>query len=343
MKQFFLLLTLLMMNSFANAKEVVNVYVWSGEISPQVIQQFEKETGIKVNFSTYDSNETMYTKLKAVKNTRYDVLLPSNYYIERMSQQGLLEKLDHHYLPNLKNLDPLFRKQNFDQNNIYSIPYVWGVTGIFVNTKYIDPKEIRHWRDLWQEKYRNQLLLLDDPREIFSIALITLGYDPNDSDPLHIQAAYQLLKELLPNVKVFNSGAVESIIIDEDASIGVAWNGSIYNASRENPNIQFIYPEDKFVIWSDNLAIPKNAPHLKNAYQFINYLLKADISQQVTLTYGFPTSNLVGQQLLPKELQENLILFPSRKTLSRGVFTTNVNADALFTYSKYWNMLKLSG
>lgn len=326
--------------NFVLANESVNVYVWSGEIPTQVIQQFERETGIKVNYSTYDSNETLYTKLKAVKKPNYDVIMPSNYYVQRLQQANLISPLNPKYLPNLKNIDPFFREREISHFP-YSIPFVWGTTGIFVNQRYHHAHLIRDWRDLWQNKYRNQLLLLDDPREIFSLALLTLGYDPNDSNPLHIEAAFELLKKLVPNIKVFNSTAIDSLMIDEDITIGVAWNGGVYNAARENPKLQFIYPREGFVIWSDNLAIVNHAPHLVNAYRFINYLLRPEVSQQTTLTFGYGITNQAGQRLLPEFIQKNRNLFPPKSVLRYGKFISHLSPETTLLYTQYWHKLKL--
>ncbi|VEB37650.1 spermidine/putrescine-binding periplasmic protein precursor potD (SPBP) [Legionella sainthelensi] len=214
------------------ANPVVNVYVWGGEIPKSLIQQFERESGIKVNFSTYDSNETMYAKLKASQQTMYDVILPSAYFVERMKRQDMLEPLNHYQLPNLDNLDKRFAHNDYDKDNHYSAPIIWGATGIFYNSNAIHgpPKA---WRELWDKKWHNQLMLLDDSREIFAIALMSLGFDPNDNNPEHIKKAYEHLLKLVPNIKLFASDSIQAIIIDEDALIGAAWNGDAFKAQAE--------------------------------------------------------------------------------------------------------------
>lgn len=257
MKIFSLLLALLTFKAFSNP--VVNVYAWGGEIPKKVIHQFEQESGIKVNFSTYDSNETMYAKLRASQKTIYDVILPSAYFVERMQKQGMLQLLDHKQLSNLHNLDEQFVKNDYDPGNRYSIPIIWGATGIFFNHNSVSNPP-KNWQGLWDKKWRNQLMLLDDSREIFAIALMSLGFDPNDTNPNHIKAAYEHLLQLVPNIKLFASDSIQAIMIDEDAFIGSAWNGDAFKAHTENKAIEFIYPQDGFVIWVDCLAIPKN-PH----------------------------------------------------------------------------------
>lgn len=325
------------------AENILNVYTWSGVVPDFAIQQFEKETGIKVNFSTYDSNEIMYAKLKANKNATYDIIEPSSYYVDRMRRQGMLEKIDKTKLTHFKNLNSDFLNPPYDAHNNYSVPFIWGATGIFVNKDYFAPTSVTQWSDLWDKKYENQLMLLDDSREIFSIALKTLGYSVNDSDPAHIHQAYVKLKELLPNVKLFKSDGVITILIDEDASIGMAWNGDIYKAKKENPNLAFVYPKDGFVIWVDNFAIPKNAPHQANAYKFLNFMLRADIAKAISLSNDFASPNAAAQKLLPPEVRNNPLIYPSHKLLQRGELQTDVSDEALSLYEKYWEKLKMGG
>lgn len=328
---------------FAVDDNVLNLYTWSGVIPDFIIQQFEKETGIKVNFSTYDSNETMYAKLKATKDAGYDVIEPSSYYIDRMRRQGMLTKIDKSQLSHFKNEDPEFLNQPYDPHNNFSIPFIWGVTGIFVNTGDYAPKGLTHWSDLWDKKYENQLMLLDDSREVFAIALLSLGYPINDSNPDHINQAYLKLKNLIPNIKVFKSDGVITILIDEDASIGMAWNGDLYKAKKENPKLEFIYPEEGFVIWVDNFAIPKDAPHLKNAYQFLNFMLRAEVAKTVSLNNDYPTPNLAAKKLLPPDIRNNPIVYPSHDILRRGQFQTDISDEAIELYERYWEKLKMEG
>ncbi len=344
MKKIFLSL-LLGLTSFSTYAQnnVVNVYAWTGEIPDTLVKQFEKESGIKVNFSTYENNEIMYTKIKASKNAGYDVVMPSSYFVDRMRKQNMLLKLDKSKLSNWANLNPEFLNPSYDPGTQYSTPYIWGVTGIFVNKKFVNPNSVTSWSNLWQPRFNNQLMLLDDSREIFSMGLLTLGYPANDTNPTHIQNTFLKLKAILPNVKVFSSETVVSIIIDEDATIGMAWNGDVYKASKENPNVSFIYPKDGFVIWVDNFSIPVNAPHKDAAYAFINFMTRADIAKNAALVTNFPTANLAAQKLLPQSIQQNPSIYPPKSVLKRGQFQTDLGDETLSIYEKYWEQLKISG
>lgn len=333
--------TLLHISMNAFAEKVLNVYAWAGEIPNSLIQKFEKETGIHVNFSTYDSNETLYAKLRANKQNMYDVICPSAYYVERMRNQGLLTKLDLSQLPNLSNLDILFTEQAYDPENQYSIPLVWGTTGIFYNQHWRKAPP-QSWQDFWQPGWKDQLLLIDDIREIFSMALISLGYKPGDTNPEHIQAAYQKLLQLVPNVKLFASDAISALMIDEDVNVGMSWSGDAYKAQVENPRVQYLLPKEGFMIWVDCLSIPQHAPHLKEAYQFINYLLDAQNSTQITLQFGYAIPNRAGKKLLPKSLQENTTIFPSHEILKYGYFQRDVGEETIELYNRYWQKFKLA-
>lgn len=318
----------------------VNVYVWTAYLPTEVIREFTKETGIRVNLSEYDSNETMYAKLRASSDTGYDVIFPSSYFVRRMRQQDMLHKLDKDTLPNFKYLNPIWLNKSFDNNNDYSIPYLTTITGIVVNSDYIDPKSIKNWQDLWQERFRDKLLVLDDMREVFSIALLTLGYQINDTNPKHIEEAYLKAKTLLPNTKIFNSDVEQNIYIDEDAVVGLGWNGDINLSQQENPKLQFIYPKEGFTISLDCVAIAKNAPNLVNAHKFINFLMRPDIAKIISLELGYPSPNTGAIKLMPKELQKNPIFNPDPEVIKHGQIQTDVDS-VLPIYEKYWELLKI--
>jgi spermidine/putrescine transport system substrate-binding protein len=322
-------------------QNILNVYNWSGYMPDDVLREFQQETGIQVNYSTYDSNETLYAKLKASKKANYDLIVPSTYFIQRMVKQGMLQRINKDKLPNFRHLNPFFLNKSFDQENHYSIPYLWNATGIAYNDQFFAEGEITRWADLWKSKFRNQLLLVDDVRDAFAVALFVLGYSPNDGDPQHIKEAYLKLKALLPNVKLFNTEAVSSIFIDEDATIGVTWNGNAYLAYRENPHIHFIYPKEGYVFALDSLAIPAGAQHVENAYKLINFLLRPEIAKKISLATGYATANLSATKMMSKE-ELNPIIYPDEATLARGSIQTDLGS-ANPIYEKYWELLKISG
>ncbi len=326
----------------ARNNNIVNVYTWSQEMPYSIIKQFEKETGIQVHYTSFDSNEVMYSKLRASKNNAgFDIVEPSSYYVDRMRHQGLLEKLDKTKLSEFKNIDPDFLNQAYDPHSNYSIPFVWGITGVFTNKDYFATENLASWSDLFNQKYINQLMLLDDPREAFSMALLMLGYSINDTNPEHIKQAYLKLRKLMPNIRLFNTDAVVSILIDEDATIGTAWNGDLFKASLENPKLAFIYPKDGFEIWVDNFAILKDAPHKENAYKFLNFLMRPDIAKAVSLNINYSTANLAAKNLMPPEIKNNPTLYPPHDVLQHGQFETDIGDKTFALYEKYWEQLKM--
>lgn len=337
-----LFLLFLPLHAFA-ADRIVNLYAWSGYMPDAIIQQFEKETGIKVNLSTFENNEVMYAKLRASKMAGYDVIVPSSNFVDRMRREDMLEPLDMSALPNHKYLDPGFLHLPFDPQWQYTVPFLWGTTGIFVNSTFFKPETIKHWANLWDHRFNDQLLLLDDNRDIFAMALLTLGYSINDRDPAHIKQAFEKLKPLMKNVKVFSTDTVVSIMIDEDARVGMSWNGDAYKAYRENHAINYIYPAEGFIIWIDNLAVPKNPPHKAEAYELINYLMRPEVAKAISLYTGYPTADLAAQQLLPPEIRNNPAVYPSKEVLKRGQYQTDVGSDTLALYEKYWEQLKMMG
>lgn len=334
-------LALFLMCNFLRAEEkILNVYAWSGYLTDSVIQKFEEETGIHINHSTYSNNEVLYAKLKASQDAGYDIVMPSSYFVSRMVKQGLLQKLDKTKLKNMRNVDPTFLGKEYDPHNTYSIPYLWSATGVAVNNKFHDPALITSWKNLWDNRFLNQLLVLDDTREDFSIALITLGYSVNDTNPQHIHEAFEKLKKLMKNIKLFNTDAQRSIYLDEDITIGMGWNGDIFLAKQENPSLEFIYPKEGFVITLDNIAIPKDAKHVENAHRFINFILRPEIAKEISLTTGFSTANQAAHDLMPKEIKTDPILYPSAAVMRKGYFQTDVGTVAPL-YEKYFERLKL--
>lgn len=338
----FLTLLLLLFTTFAFADEVVNVYNWADYMPSDILDKFQKETGIKVNYTEYDSNETMYAKLKSQPTEVYDVIVPSDYFVDKMRKQNMLQQLDKTQLPNFKNLNPTLLNRPFDPNNNFSIPYLWGTVGIVINSKYISPNDVTSWADFWNPKYKNYLVMLDDMRMVFSIALMKLGYSINDTNPDHIKQAYELLVQLMPNIKVFNSDSADNLYIDTDGIIGMNFNGDTFRDTSENSDLKYIYPKEGFPVWIDNLAIPKGAPHLENAYKFINFILRPDIAAEIAQSQYYSSPNLAAQKLLPADWSTNPMVNPSPEILKNGQSQLDLgDADAI--YEKYWEMLKIGG
>ncbi len=322
------------------AERTLVIYNWAEYMPKSVLTRFTKETGIRIKYSTYDNNEAMFAKLKAVEGRGgYDLVVPSSYYVGRMIAAGMLAPLDKSRLPNLKHLDPRLLDKPYDPGNAYSLPYLWGTSGIAVDSGKIDPAAVKRWADLWNPKYRGQVMLLDDVREVFGLALRVLGHSVNSRDETEIKAAYDKLLELRPSVKVFNAESPKAVMLAGEVAVGQMWNGEAYMAAGENAKIKFVYPEEGPLGWVDNLVIPKSARNLTEAHEFINFVLRPEIAKLIAEDVGYTSPNLGAIALMAKKVRDNRTANPSDDDLARVEFQNDVG-DALPLYEKYWQLLK---
>ncbi len=321
------------------AQELVYVFNWAEYMPDAVLAKFQKETGIRAVYSTYDNNEAMFAKVKILKGESYDIVVPSTYYVDRMRKEGLIQAIDKAKIPNFRNLDPDLLNKSYDPENRYSIPYLWGSTAIGVNSEYLDPKTVRSWKDLWKGEFRGKVLLIDDIREVFGLGLKVLGYSVNDTDPVHIEQAYEKLRTLKPNVRLFSADSPKQPFLNQEVHIGMLWNGEAYMASQENPKIQYVYPEEGAMMWIDNMVIPRGAKNLENAHRFINFILRPDIARQISEEIGYASPNKAALELMDKAVRENITVYPDKATIEKAEFQTDVG-DAILVYEKYWEKLK---
>lgn len=331
--------TLFTSNVMADDQELY-FYNWSEYIPNEVLEDFSKETGIKVIYSTYESNESMYAKLKT-QGEGYDLVVPSTYFVSKMRKEGMLQEIDHSKLSHFADLDPNYLNKSFDPDNHYSIPYIWGATGIGINTDMLDKSSIKNWGDLWDSKWEGQLMMMDDAREVFHIALTKLGYSPNTTDPKQIEAAYQELKKLMPNVLVFNSDFPANPYLAGEVSLGMLWNGSAYMARQEGAPIDIIWPEKGAIFWMDSLAIPSGAKNIDAAHKMIDFLLRPENAAKIAMEIGYPTPVKAAYPLLPKEFANDPNIFPPQAVMESGEWQDEVGKAAA-VYEEYFQKLKVN-
>lgn len=326
----------------ATSDVTLNLYNWSEYMPQEILDGFKEETGISVNYTTFDSNEAMYAKLKLLDDSsQYDLAIPSTYYVEKMAAEGLLQELDKSKLSNFSNLDTSFINKKVDPENKYSIPYMWGSTGLAINGDMFDPETVNSWEDLWRPEYKNQVMLMNDMREVFGMALLTLGYSGNSSNPEEIKEAYEKLTTLMPNVKTFNSDATRIPYIEGETNVGMTWNGEAVMANDEGlTSLVYKYPTEGAILWMDNFVIPKNAKNVDAAHQFINYLLQPENAKIVSEEIGYASPNLAARELMPEEVRNNQTIYPSQQILSKAEFQEDVGDEALQVYQQYWDKLK---
>jgi spermidine/putrescine transport system substrate-binding protein len=323
----------------AAAERQVYFYNWSEYLPEAVLAQFTKESGIKVVYTTYDSNEALYAKLKLLKGGGYDLVVPSAYFVSKMSREGMLQPLDLLRLGNLKNLDASRLNQPFDPGNRFSVPYLWGSTGILVDKRFVDPTKVTGWADLWRPEFRNQVLLLNDVRDVFFVALRVLGYSGNSTDPEELRKAYEKLLELRPNVRLFDSDTPRTPFLTGEVRLGMIWNGEAFMAQQENPNLVYIYPKEGAGLWMDNLVIPKGAKNVQEAHELINFLLRPEIARQISEEVGYSSPNHAAREQMAAEVRNDRTAYPAAADLAGAEFQLDVG-KAMQTYEKYWERLK---
>jgi spermidine/putrescine-binding protein len=267
----------------------LNLFVWTEYIPQDMIDCFEKVYDIKVNRDEYSANEEMYAKLSA-GGTAYDLVQPTDYIVSLMVRQGLLQEIDHSKLPVLSNFDPNYLNLAFDQGNKYTIPYQAGTDAIVYNADKVTTPPTS-FADLWKPEYKGKLVMLDDSRATIGATLLTLGYDVNTKDPAQLNEAKAKLKELVPNVKLFDSDSPKTALIAGDADLGMTWTGEAFLAQQEVPSIQYVYPSEGAIIWQDNWAMPKDAPHPDAAYAWLNYTMQGDVFWMMLRDFPYTQPN----------------------------------------------------
>ncbi|MFA0087980.1 extracellular solute-binding protein [Vibrio sp. E150_011] len=322
-------------SGMVSAKEQQLVFMnWGPYINSNILQQFTKETGIKVIYSTYESNETLYAKLKT-HNKGYDLVVPSTYFVAKMRDEGMLQKIDKSKLNNFHNLDPNYLNKPYDPNNDYSIPHVVAITGLAVNTDMYDPEDFTSWADLWNPELEGQLMMMDDTREVFHIALRKLGYSGNTTDQKEIDEAYAELKKLMPNVLVFNSDNPGSPYMSGEVGLGMLWNGSAAAAQKEGVPLELVFPKEGGIGWVDNFAISSGAENVEAAHKMIDFLLRPEIAEQISTDTGY----LTGVKASNDKFKHEPALFPSQEDLDRVEWQDSVGEKTV-VYEDYFMKLK---
>lgn len=324
--------------------QVVNVYNWTEYIADSVVKDFTKETGIEVIYSTFDSNEAMYAKLKLMAGSgEYDMAFPGTDFVDKMRREGMLEPIDHTQLPGFKNLDPIFLNTPVDPNNQFSVPYLWGSSGIAVNTQRIDKAKITSWNDLWRPEYQGRVMLMNDIRDVFAMSLLTLGYQSSTRDPEHIKQAYEKLVKLMPNVRTFNSDAPRMPFIEGETWLGLAWNGEVIMAQDQGmPELDFVYPREGAIMWMDNMVIPKNAKNKDNAHKFIDFILRPENAATISEQIGYGSPNRAAKKVMPPDKANNPIIYPPKQLLEHALFRVDVGDETMALYQQYWDKLKVN-
>jgi spermidine/putrescine transport system substrate-binding protein len=299
----------------AGAK-TLTIYNWGDYIDPTLITKFEKKYGYRVVYQTFDSNEAMLTKIQQ-GGTSFDIIVPSDYMISKMRDEHLLLPINMKNVPNLKNIDSRFMNLSFDPNNRYSVPYFWGTVGIVYNPKMLGDSKITSWNDLWDKKYKNQILLVDSAREIIGMGLNSLHYSVNDTNEKHLDQTLQKLKRLTPNIKAIVGDENKLLLPRREAAIGVLWSGDAVEIMDENPELTYVIPKEGSNVWFDNMAIPKGATNKKGAEEFINFMLDPRNAAKNAEYVGYATPDKAALRHLPKKIKNDKRFYPDKKLTDR--------------------------
>lgn len=315
------------------------VYNWGEYMDESLREAFEAETGIKVIYEEYATNEDMYVKLKN-GGTNYDIAIPSDYMIEKLIREDMLEKVDLTKLSNYGNIGDAYKNLAYDPDNQYSVPYFWGTVGILYNkTMVSDP--VDSWSILFDDKYKGQVLMLDSQRDTLMVALKMLGYSMNTRDVAELEAARDLLidqkKRGMVMAYVVDNG--KDIMVSGGAAFMQTWNGEALVLRDENPDLDFALPKEGTNLWYDAMVIPKGAENYEEALAFIDFMLRPENAVINTEYVGYSTPNVAGFELLPEELKNDPVAYPAAELLLNSEVFLDPG-DFIEAYNRIWTEIK---
>ena len=342
MKKIALVLAILLVGTLFGcaAKEDSNtLYVlnWGDYIDEALLTQFEEETGIQVNYTTMATNEEMMVKLEEA-DCIYDVCFPSDYIIERLIQKDLLHELNKDNIPNLQYIDERFLDLDFDPENKYSVPYMWGTVGILYNTTMVQ-EPVTSWDILWDETYADQILMYDSIRDTIGVALMKLGYSINTRNEADIQAAEEALIAQKPIVQAYLGDPIKDRLISGGAAMGIVYSGDAMWCMYENPDLAYAVPETGSNLWFDNIIIPKTSDNTEAAEAFINFLCDPEVAAQNAEYIGYSTPNAAALEILGEEYINDPTYNPPQELLDKCEILHDLG-DFITVYNDAWNRIK---
>ncbi|KXH79834.1 PotD/PotF family extracellular solute-binding protein [Sporosarcina sp. HYO08] len=324
-----------------SSKDSITVYNWGEYIDPDLLKQFEQETGIKVIYETFDSNEGMMGKIEQ-GGTSYDISMPSEYMVEMMAEKDLLLPIDYDKVPNIQNIDPYFLDLPFDPKNKYSIPYFWGTLGIAFNPTLLEGQTFESWDSLWDPSLKGRVVLVDSARETIGMGLNSLGYSLNSTDLRELRQATDKLNTLIPNVKAVIGDEVTQLMVNNEAAISLTWSGQAADMMYENEDIDYIVPEEGSNLWFDNMVIPRTAKNIDGAHAFINFMLDAEVAAQNADYVGYSTPNEAALTLMDPEVIEDERFYPDEETRSHLEVYKNLGLEMLGIYNELFLEVKMN-
>lgn len=333
----------------AQKGEVLNVFNWGEYISDtyedgmvDVNREFEKLTGIKVNYVTFESNEDMYAKIKN-GGVSYDIVVPSDYMIERMVDEDLLQSFDPNELPNYHYIDEKYKGMYYDPDDCYSVPYNVGMVGLIYNTKMVEGTP-DSWTVMWDEKYAGKILMIDNPRDAMAIPQKILGYSFNDPDLKQLDDVAQMLIDQKPLLQSYVMDEVFNKMESGEAAMVPYYVGDYIIMSEVNPDLAFVYPKEGVNIFVDAMCIPRTAQNVEAAKKYINFLLDPEIALYNAWYIGYASPNTaVVENEEYADYAENQYLYPDEEHMPNVEYFHNLPQETLKRYSDLWNEIKMAG
>ena len=326
---------------FQGQNRSINVHNWGDYISDgsdegmDVIKEFEELTGIKVNYTTFATNEELYARLKG-GGALYDVVIPSDYMIARMINEGMLEKLNYENIPNAHYTMESFLNAQYDPTNEYSLPFMWGTVGIIYNTEVVDEEDLGSWDLLWNEKYMGEILMFNNPRDAFAIALNRLGYPMNPENKEQIREAAEDLKDQKLLVQAYVMDEIFDKMIGNEAAIAPYYAGDYLLILEDNPNIGFFTPETGTNRFVDAMVIPKGAKEKECVEMFLNFMMEPEVALANMEYIAYSTPNQGTYDLLDEETKENEVLYPSQELLDKTEFFVELPTELNLYMDQMW-------
>ena len=316
---------------------VVNVYNWGEYIDMSVLEDFEAETGIKVNYQTFESNEALYGKLAGGAGG-YDVIIPSDYMIGQLIEEDMLEPLNFDNIPNFADIDPNLKNPEYDPENLYSVPYMWGLLGVIYNSAYIDPaeKDVETWDILWDEELSGDILMFNNSRDAIGIALKKLGYSYNTEDPAQVKEATNLLVEQKPLVQSYVMDEIFDKLEGENALIGAYYYGDFLTMQENNPDLAFALPREGTNLYVDAMCIPKGAENKENAEKFINFMCSTEAGLKNCEEIWYSSPLLSVREELDPETANDPYAYPTDDVYAKTESFACLSPEIRELYNSEW-------
>lgn len=333
-----LFLIMLLVSCSEKEQKILNVYNYNDYMAQELLDQFEKEYDIKINYDTYMTNEELYYKLKQGE-FNYDIIFPSDYMVERMIKEDMLSEINIKKLSNIENIGSTFLGLSYDSENKYSVPYLWGTLGIIYNKKMVK-ENVDSWNILWNEKYKKEILMYDSLRDALGLTLKKLGYSMNTLNIEELEAAKKELINQKPLIKAYVLDEVKDMMIENKASIAVVYSGEGMLMMKKNPDLAYVIPKEGTNLWFDTIAIPKESKNKKEANLFIDFLLRAKSGKAIVDYIGYSTPNNATYALLDEKTKSVSGAYPDKNTIENSEVFIDLG-DFLKEYNRVWTEIKV--